>query len=59
LEDDRKTPIRAGSCVFIPHGTTYQIYNLVPLIMIAVLSPPRSRDEWKDRKDLVHLEAPI
>jgi len=59
LEDERKTPIRAGSCVFIPQGTTYQIYNLVPLVMIAILSPPRSRDEWKDRKDLVHLEAPI
>ena len=42
LEDERKTPIRAGSCVFIPQGTTYRIYNLVPLVMIAVLSPPNA-----------------
>jgi mannose-6-phosphate isomerase-like protein (cupin superfamily) len=59
LEDDQKTPIRPGSCVFIPSGSTYRIFNVVPLIMIAILSPPRSREEWKDRKDLVHLETTI
>jgi mannose-6-phosphate isomerase-like protein (cupin superfamily) len=59
LEGDKKTPIRSGCCVFIPAGEKYKIFNVVPLIMMAVLSPPRSRDEWKDRKDLVQLENPV
>ncbi len=58
IEGDQKTPIRSGSCIFIPEGGTYRIFNVVPLQMIAVLSPPRYRDEWKDRKNLVHLEPP-
>ncbi len=58
LEGDKKTPIRPGSCVFIPAGEKYRIYNVVPLVMIAILSPPRSREEWKDRKDLIQLEQP-
>jgi mannose-6-phosphate isomerase-like protein (cupin superfamily) len=58
LEHDKKTPIRPGSCVFIPAGEKYKIFNVVPLVMIAVLAPPRYREEWKDRRDLVHLEKP-
>ncbi len=58
IEGDEKTAIRPGSCVFIPAGETYRMFSIVPLHMIAVLSPPRYRDEWKGRKNLVHLEPP-
>lgn len=56
LEDEKRTAIRPGSCVFIPAGKTYRIYNIVSLIMLAVLAPARTREEWKGRPDLVQLE---
>jgi mannose-6-phosphate isomerase-like protein (cupin superfamily) len=56
---DEKTAIKPGTCIFTPAGETIRLFNVVELKMIAVLSPPRYRNEWKDRKDLIHLEAPI
>jgi mannose-6-phosphate isomerase-like protein (cupin superfamily) len=58
LEGEKRTRVRPGSCVFIPAGDTYRIYNVVPLIMLAVLAPARTREEWKGRPDLVQLEPP-
>lgn len=59
LEGDKKTAIRPGSCIFTPAGESIRLFNVVELKMLAVLSPPRHREEWKDRKDLIHLEPPI
>jgi mannose-6-phosphate isomerase-like protein (cupin superfamily) len=58
IEGEKKAVIKPGSCVFIPQGVIYRIYNVVELKMLAVLSPPRYRDEWKEREDLIHLEPP-
>jgi mannose-6-phosphate isomerase-like protein (cupin superfamily) len=59
IEGDKKTAIKPGSIVFIPAETTYRIFSLVTMKKLAVLSPPRYRHEWEDRKDLVHLEPPF
>ncbi len=56
IDGELKHPIKSGYCVFIPANTSYKIYNEVDLKMLAVLSPPRYRDEWKEREDLVKLE---
>jgi mannose-6-phosphate isomerase-like protein (cupin superfamily) len=48
--------VKEGYCVFIPANTSYQIDNSKELIMLAILSPPRYRDEWTKRKDLVRIE---
>jgi mannose-6-phosphate isomerase-like protein (cupin superfamily) len=56
FEGEKRIPFKPGSCVFVPANNTYQIYNTGDLHMLAVLSPPRYRDEWKDRPDIVRLE---
>ena len=57
IEGDEKYPIRPGSAVFIPTNTGYKVYNSTDLTMLAILSPPRYRDDWKGREDLVMLEC--
>jgi mannose-6-phosphate isomerase-like protein (cupin superfamily) len=56
-DGDVQTPVKPGSCVFIPANTSYRISNTPNLKMLAILSPPRYRDEWKERNDLVKLES--
>jgi mannose-6-phosphate isomerase-like protein (cupin superfamily) len=56
LENGERLPFTTGSAVFIPADTPYKIYNTGDLHMLAVLSPPRFREEWKDRPDIVSLE---
>jgi mannose-6-phosphate isomerase-like protein (cupin superfamily) len=56
-DGDDQYPVRPGTSVFIPAGTSYRISNTPNLKMLAILSPPRYRDEWKDRGDLVRLES--
>ena len=57
LEDDNtRHPFKPGTCVFIPENTTYKIYNTENIKMIAILSPPRYLEEWKNREDLMILE---
>lgn len=58
FEGEKSYPLRPGSCVFIPANTGYRIYNPSDLRLLAILSPPRYRDEWKERPDLVQLEPP-
>ena len=56
LDGDTRIPFAPHSAVFIPAGTPYRIYNPTDLKMLAVLSPPRYREDWVDRPDLVQLE---
>lgn len=57
-EGDERMPFKAGMAAFIPANTSYQIYSKNDLQMLAILSPPRYRDEWKSREDMVKLEEP-
>jgi mannose-6-phosphate isomerase-like protein (cupin superfamily) len=56
LDGDERIPFKPDSAVFIPAGTPYRIYNPTDLKMLAILSPPRYREDWKGREDLVQLE---
>lgn len=56
IEGDVKYPFKAGTAIFIPENTGYKVYNSTDLKMVAVLSPPRYREDWKEREDLVMLE---
>jgi len=56
LEGKRRYRIKPGYCVFIPANTGYRIYNPSNMKVLAILSPPRYREEWKERSDLVQLE---
>jgi mannose-6-phosphate isomerase-like protein (cupin superfamily) len=56
FEGEEKIPFGADSCVFIPANTGYKIYSPIDVHMLAILSPPRRRDEWKERPDIVKLE---
>lgn len=56
LDGDTRIPFKAGFAVFIPAGTPYRLYSPTDLKMLAVLSPPRYRQDWTNREDLVQLE---
>ena len=59
FEGEQKHHLTPGYCVLIPAGTTYQIFNPSDMKLLAILSPPRYRDEWGQRADLVKLESPV
>jgi mannose-6-phosphate isomerase-like protein (cupin superfamily) len=59
FEGDQKHPLKPGTCVLIPANTTYQIFNPSEMKLLAILSPPRTREEWGQRADLVKLESPL
>ena len=57
FEGDEKHQLKPGYAVLIPANTTYQIFNSTDLKLLAILSPPRYREEWAQRPDLVKLES--
>jgi mannose-6-phosphate isomerase-like protein (cupin superfamily) len=59
FEGDLKHHLKPGYSVLIPAKTTYQIFNPSDFVLLAILSPPRYRDEWGKREDLVKLESPL
>lgn len=54
---DKMAPLKPGTAVYIPAGCEYYMLNRSTYKIIAVLSPPRLREEWRGRKDLVKLES--
>lgn len=54
--EDNCVQLRKGSAVYIPAGCKYQIHSTRVHKTVVVIAPPRLREEWAGRPDLMRLE---